>query len=500
MKKVFLLVFILGLAGILLADISISNISQNPSVIRPGTKGTITMLLTNTANIQISSLVAEAEAVGPISAGGKQPLGDYYPSTSTYLTIPFSVSENATAGSYFINLKFIYSNSTKNIVKNVQIPLVVRNDPVFIITTDNERVYTDGEFDLNLKIKNIGEEARTVKLEVSSTEFYQLKTNKIVLPSIKKDQEVNVSIRLSINQSQSSGVYSVPILIRYLSDTGKEESVVETIKLTVIKKSPDITLELEEKQTIIPGAINQIVIRVKNNGEKKAYSVRVGQDGSDILTILEKNYYDLGDIEPNNYKTLTLKVGIKDVQPGYYIEKFQIKTKDENNHEKAPLITNLGLDIQAKTDLGVFLSSKPSPLVENGEHTITLLVSNIGLASIKSLSASIHSDAFEVQDVQNEQYIGSLAADDFSSVQFKIKIKARAGTYPVKITLNFLDSKNNPQTITKQVNVNILSQNQTNGANMLYPMLLVLGGIVLIIGFLIYWFKFRKTDKHAKAN
>jgi len=500
MKKIFLFAIILGIMGIIFADISVSNVVQNPSIIRPGTKGTITMTITNTANIQISTLTADYEGIGPISAYGRQVLGDYYPSTSTYFTIPFSVNDNASAGSYFINVKFTYSNSTRNIVKTVQIPIAIRNDPIFIITSEDERIYTEGEFYLKLKLKNIGQEVKNIKLEVLSDELYQLKTNKIAIPSLEKNQEVNLSIKLSADQLKASGLYTIPIKISYLSDTGNEESVIENIKLNIMKKNPDISLELGEEQILVPGAINQITLKVKNNGEKKAYSVRVGQDTSDILTILEKNYYELGDIEPNAYKTVELKVGIKDVKPGYYIEKFLIKTKDENGDEKSPLVYNLGLDIQAKPELGVFLSAKPAPLVENSEHTLTLLVSNIGISEIKSLTASVQSDAFEVQDIQNEQYIGSLTADDFSSVQFKIKTKPKTGTYPVKVILKFLDNKNKQQTITKELTVNILNQNQVNGNNKFNPMFIGIGIVVLVIAFLVYWFKFRKTDKHAKAT
>jgi LPXTG-motif cell wall-anchored protein len=490
-------VFLIGLLFIwiffnnIFADVSVSEVSITPNILRPGTNAVVSMKISNSAQYTINDVRAEPSSVSGINIGGQYYLGDYKNSGYGYLSIPFSIDQKVDSGAYYINIRFTWLNGTEGFTKNVQIPINVRDEPIFYIETPNTKIYTEGEFDLNLKIKNSGGKADFIRLNIDSEYFYQVGQNKISIDSLKKNEEKEVVLKLKMKQEADSGEYNLPINLTYINGLGEEKTSQEKIKINVIKSKPDIRIELDQTQDVFPGLEQKIKLIVKNIGDKKAYFVRVGTSKSDVLTVLDGNYAVLGDIEPNSYKILELKVGVKDLKPGYYSQEFEIKSKDENGNERMVENYSLNMNIKSKPELEVFLSSKPSPLVENQEHVLTVLVSNVGVSAVKSLTVKINSNDFELLDLQNEQYIGSLLDDDFSSVQFRVMTKKANENAKVKVQLKFLDSYNKQQTKEFEIPVSIIKERK-NGTN--NQMFVVIGALVVIAA-AIWYFKFRKKSK-----
>ncbi|MEM4137437.1 MAG: hypothetical protein QXH71_03460 [Candidatus Anstonellaceae archaeon] len=490
MKKFFVILALL--IGIVVADISVSNIVTNPSTIRPGTIGLITMTITNTDNSGINSVTAEPSPQFPLKAGQKYYLGDFKPSSTSTFSFPFSVEQNTDGGVFYISVRFTWVNGSGAFVKTIQIPIVVKNEPIFLVESSMEKITTEGEFTFPIKITNKGGKAKNIRVEVSSPDVYEIGKNKNIIEKLEKDEQKEIKFLLSMLENRGSGTYNIPIKITYIDSTEKENEVLEQIKLIIIKKSPELKIELQPGQVLEPGSKKPLRFLVKNTGEKTAYFVRIGIENQTVLTVLEGNYLEIGDIEPNSQKEIVFNVGIKDVTPGYYTQPFYIKTKDEKGNEKIPQIYNLGLDIYAKPKLNVFVSGKPSPMETNQDHVLTVIVSNVGITPIKSLVVQLQSEDFILQEIQNEQYIGSLTEDDFSSVQFKIKAPAEEGKKTLNVKLKFLDNYNNEQVIEKQINIMVYKKKE-NGFNPLIGLAVFIVAVVLI-----WYFKLRKRkDKHA---
>lgn len=498
MKKFFLVLAVfLILAQMSFADISVSGISTNPTTVRPGTRGIISMTITNIDNTAINSVTAEPSISDPILVGQKYFLGDYKPTSSGTFSFPFSVSEKAKAGVYYINIRFSWLNGTGTYIKNIQIPLIIKNDPIFVIEAKENKIFAEDEFAIPISIKNIGGDVRNVVIELDSSDFFEVGKNKIVLEELRTSQKEDIELKVAMDEKLSSDIYILPLKITYIDQLSNQTTLIERIKLTIIKKNPDIRIELSSAQEIKPGLVQDLEFLLKNLGEKTAYSVRVGVENQNVFTVLEGNYIDVGDIHPNSTKKVKLKVGVKDLKPGYYIQEFKIKTKNEKGEEKIPIKFDLGLEIKYNPDLSIFLSAKPTPLSIDQEHTLTVLVSNIGLSDIKSLIVEVVPDGwFEFLDVQNQQYIGSLIQDDFSSVQFKIKTKNEVGTKKLKIRLKFLDNYNKEHIVTKEVPISIYNKKEEKDENFI----LIAAGIVAL-GLLIWFFKLRKRkEKDAKYS
>ncbi|MCX8163569.1 MAG: hypothetical protein N3D10_03375 [Candidatus Micrarchaeota archaeon] len=491
MKKYFLLLVLL--VGIVLADVSISNITTEPKVVRPGTIGLITMTIKNVDASAINSVTAEPSPQFPIKAGQKYYLGDFKPSSTSSFSFPFSVEENSEGGIFYINVRFTWLNGSGTFVKSVQIPIVVKNEPIFLIEPQTDKITTEGEFILPLKIVNKGGVAKNIRVELDSPDFYEIGKNKEIIQRLNKNEEKTLELKISMLENRASGAYNLPIKITYIDSIEQENTIIEQIKLVVIKKAPELKIELAPQQLLEPGSKKALKFLVKNNGDKTAYAVRVGIENQSVFTVLEGNYQELGDIGPNSQKEVSLSVGINDLKPGYYIQPFYIKLKDEKGNEKIPQLYNLGLDVQSIPKLNVFIAAKPSPMETDQEHVLTVVVSNVGITPVKSLVVELQSEDLILQEVQSEQYIGSLAEDDFSSVQFKIKTPPAEGKKRLKIRLKFLDNYNKEQVIEKNMEIRVYKKKE-NGPNPLFAA----AAIAIVGGILVWYFKLRKRkDKHA---
>ncbi len=93
----------------------------------------------------------------------------------------------------------------------------------------------------------------------------------------------------------------------------------------------------------------------------------------------------------------------------------------ENGEEKIKSI-KITFNVSSDSDVQVLLEAKPIPLTRGQEHTLSITVANTWDYPIESTLVKIEGGFFSLMSVQNEQYIGLLSNDDFSSVQFKIAV------------------------------------------------------------------------------
>ena len=148
---------------------------------------------------------------------------------------------------------------------------------------------------------------------------------------------------------------------------------------------------------------------------------------------------------------------------------------------------NIPITIGSDADVSVYLESKPSPLRADQDHTISVLVSNIGSYSIDNVDVGLNSSAFEPLDITPRQYIGSLAKDDFSTVQFKVRVIAGQGDYPVSVNVRYRDASGEwvTKTLTQTASV---KAPESGGSGTLY----LVGGIAVLAVMGLWFFRFRK--------
>jgi hypothetical protein len=100
---------------------------------------------------------------------------------------------------------------------------------------------------------------------------------------------------------------------------------------------------------------------------------------------------------------------------------------------------------------------------------------------------------FEIFNAQRAQYIGGLESDDFSSVQYKVRVKALLpGAYPISVLVKYKDQSGVWVEKSQSISLAVRSPSDiapANGNGIIVP--LAVGGIaVLAAGY--YYFRMRK--------
>jgi hypothetical protein len=122
-----------------------------------------------------------------------------------------------------------------------------------------------------------------------------------------------------------------------------------------------------------------------------------------------------------------------------------------------------------------------------GEHTISVLVSNLGSYSIENVDVSLSSPALRSKDISDIQYIGGLQRDDFSTVQFLMEVNATGpGTHPVDIEINYRDLSGEWKSKSLEQSISVYNGTVEEES----PLPLLLGAGIVVV--LVWWFKFRK--------
>ncbi|MFA5108043.1 MAG: hypothetical protein WC492_00725 [Candidatus Micrarchaeia archaeon] len=518
-KIMFLAIFAaFMLAMPVFADLSVTNSTVLPSTLRPGVKGVVSMTLSNTGSVDIQSVQVEAAGTGYIFSEGQIRLGDYKAGTYGSATIPFSVPQDTPAGIYYLTVRFSWINASGTSYKNVQVPITVTNPAIFSIDSLNKSIYTTGDFEVGVKLSNSGGDARDIRASINSTQFFQSGPNPLTLGDLPANSSYNFPLGISLASSVTSGTYSVPILITYTDEASAEVVSVESLRLNVKRKSPTIELSLDGAQPFNPGHSLTMKLKVTNSGTDTAHDVQVGVAGAsayksatgidassvtDVLTSLGTPFANLGDIAPDNYKIAVLPVGVNDVQAGFYRQYMSIKSKDDNGDAKADELQPLGINVEGVSDVSVFVSAKPAPIVAGSDNTLSVLVSNIGSSPIKALIVKIDGKDFVLQEAQDEQFIGGLAEDDFSTVQYKVKVaNVPTSVSPLNVSMRFKDSYNRDYNRSQIVQLKILSPSDAGAGAQGGVDIFMLIIVLVIIGAAVWHFFLRKkgatTQKEAK--
>ncbi|MDD5022785.1 MAG: hypothetical protein PHU63_01320, partial [Candidatus ainarchaeum sp.] len=406
-------------------------------------------------------------------------IGDLDPGASTTISVPIKIREDATSGNYLFKIEatgFVDATSSSGASeyneKSATVVLNVINSP--LITLETEKTVIGDKENFNLIIQNNGGNAKNLKISVSD-EFAIEGTDKVYVGEVEKYKEVNFVLDSS---NAKAGINDVEFVLEYNNELG--ESIIETkqLRLNIVKE--DSILIITQESKIVSNIKDKLVLNVKNKG-KRIDNVKISFPNEDVkFTDVDK--IDLGTMEAGEERTVEVWVFAL-LNPGSN----QVDTKlewRENGEVKTDDI-KLPLTIDSDTSIGIYLQAKPTPLTTNQEHTLTVLVSNLGSYMINNVEVQVESETMSLLDIQSSEYIGELKNDDFSTVQFKIKPN-NLGTQNISFNVKYKDQTGEWKTekITKEI---VVYAGEGDGSGIW--MLLIL---VIVIGAGVWYFKFRK--------
>ena len=436
MKFAAMFAFVLVLAGMLSATLYVDSYTITPSTLRPGEEGAITFAVKNvvpTGSTTTSTLesvqvfFSNAEGMEFLS---KSPftIGTIDSGGSVLVSVPFKVLPAAKGG--VITASFYISQKDKTDLKTINAIFNVVNAPILSISSDHQTV--DSTDSINLTITNNGGKANKVTLKIDdSSNFSFIGTTQVYVGDVSNSTSVLVQLD---SRTVDEGVNVMPFIISYQQEGGS--TVNETKYLTIAVKKEKADVVFTQIEPIITSQDSVLKMKVKNNGraleDLKVYLIDTS------IKPKESNQVKLGNIGTGVEKEFSIKV-FAETEPGINNALFRLVWV-EDDVEKTEDVS-IPLVVKSDADAAIFIDSKPSPLVSGGDHTLSVLVSNVGSYKIQNVEVSLaDSPAFDIFNAQRSQYIGGLESDDFSTVQYKIRIKqVQPGDYPLTVNVRYKD-------------------------------------------------------------
>ncbi len=490
--------FALMVFGLAFAGLSISDYTLSPEVVEPGTSGFLQIIVSNTGTMDsVERVTITVSSTSALGIDRSFLVGDLDAGSSVMVSLPFTASEDIASGYYTVEIKavgmaleyyyetygsgvdkeMVIKSKTSTFTKHSSIPVQVVEQPLISVGLSEESIeeFTEETF----MFTNTGGKAKNLKVTVLNEGIGFLNQDQLYLEEL--DGTATVSATLDARGAQE-GATKLQLQLVYRNELGSEITETKSIPITVNKAEGDFVFVQEG--TIVTGENENLQLKLTNEGNGVTNLRLTFQ--SDEVRLRGLNKYTIGNIATGETKTLSVPL-IANLPPGTQNVVLSL-TWEESGEERMGIVT-VPLQVISDSTVGVFLEAKPTPLTVGGEHTISVTVSNLGSYGIEGTTVELESEALTLLTIQPQQFIGGLESDDFSSVQYKVRVNyLEPGTYPAKVKVTFRDESGTWVTIEDETNIGISEAVQEEACPM--PMLAVGVAVLLVVGY--WWFRMRK--------
>ncbi len=288
------------------SQITLARYQFNPSPVVPGEAVTVTILLNNTGNETASQVLVSIPTDGILLAGAQGnsfPVGDIEAGKSASIDMPLIVSSTAKFGpqSQAVAISYLQQGETKN-VPNASMTLnVAKVDapaPVMIVDSFDTGfdVLTPGqEFTLTLNLRNIGnDEAKGLIVTFGGVEsaggadptpgagsstttnpsstfapIDSVGTQNVGDVPAQKDKVITLTQRFIVSGSVDSGIYSLPITLRYQrSDTSTSQDNLRASLAVIVPPQIRVREANPLPEQVNAGDVLDLSLEIANRGRK----------------------------------------------------------------------------------------------------------------------------------------------------------------------------------------------------------------------------------------
>jgi hypothetical protein len=494
------------MAGMLFPALSVGQPTVTPSSVRPGETGVITVQITNalsststtttsTASVSTSSTSALENvqlyfaAAEGVALTAKSPIlvGTIASGASIPVSIPFKVLSTAKGGS--VGVPLYVSEKDSSALKTVVAVITISNPAILTLSSDRQTIASTES--MNLTIKNNGGEARRLAIGMEDgSGFAFVGSTQIYVGDLANSTTIGVPID---SRKASEGVNAIPFVLTYYEEDGTSVSDAKSLSITVKKENADVAFT--QLDPVVTAQDNVLRMKVANTGRQlDGFEVYL-EDGN--IQAKESKQVKLGDLANGESKEFSISV-FAGAQPGVRNTEFLLRwTEDDVEKEEA---VNVPIVVNSDADAAIFIDSKPAPIVPGGDYTLSVLVSNVGSYKIQNVEVSLPENGlFRVFNAQNSQYIGGLEADDFSTVQYKVRVGGvQPGTYPVNVLVRYKDQSGVWVDKNESIAISVLSAADAAPKNGNGGEFLLLVAVVVVAAVAYWHFRMRKPKHAAK--
>lgn len=436
MKLVLIFLILVSIGGIIFAPLSVESYELVPSSLKPGQEGSIKIVLKNVQPSAAATVLKSVEDINIyyVAATGLEfkanpPLrvGTLEGGSTAIATFPIRVLPTARGGILAPSFTIKQREGTEQILT---VPIRVVNPAILTLAVDKQTIQNTAI--LNMTITNDGGIAGKLTIRLNDTSrFSFIGTDQVFVGHVPNTTSVLINVDA---RNAAEGINIIPFIVIYDEEGGDTQTKLKEVSINVKKEKLDMVFT--QTAPLVTSKEDVLSLTVRNTGRTLQDFRFVLTDGN--IQAKESKEVKLGDFLTGEQREIRMNV-FANVQPGVRNVGIKLKWIEEDVQKEED--DTIQMTVSSDADIGIFIDSKPVPLVVNGDHTLSVLVSNIGSYKIENVEVALQeNDAIEIMNPQKTQYIGGLESDDFSTVQYKIRVKRiPAGSYPLEIHVRYKD-------------------------------------------------------------
>ncbi len=315
------------------SQITLARYLVDPNPVKPGKPVKVTILLTNSGNETASQVLVRVASDSGLLLAGPQgdsfPAGSLKPGASTSVDMPLIVSTAAKAGpqAQAVTITYLQKGESKSINGSMTLDVakVVAPAPLLLLqsySTGKDILKPGEQFTLTMEVKNVGDDDASSMLvtfgtvdttnssdatpgttsTTPSTTFAPLGSGGTIFAGTVKAEGGILKLKQDfiVNGTVDSGIYNLPITLRYQKSDGSggQDSLRASL---VVVMPPQLQINA---QNPIPAAANvgetvSLALRISNKGKKPVNFTKVTVSGENI-NVFDGKEALLSPVQPND--------------------------------------------------------------------------------------------------------------------------------------------------------------------------------------------------------
>lgn len=371
----------------------------------------------------------------------------------------------------------IIHKNTENEDMNIEIK-VEESGSLDISSSDNTGLYENSEGQINLQVKNTGDEnAEDVTIEMVDSQNIKSSTNMVNLGTLEAGEESESGFQVSVSDINSEGDYSVGFKMRYEGNNGKTKYTDTEYASVSVTEGPSYDIETKESELYV-NSLGRVEVEVKNTGDSDIEEARVNLQPEEPFSPVSSSSW-IGNLETEESTTAVFKLDVSDraVAQSYPLD-FVVEYDDNNDNRIQSEILTAEAKVGEEKSFDVLDSSEISA---GTTETIAYEIQNTGDSELKDATVRINSNSpFETDD--DTSYVGTLEPGDKDTVRYKISVESSATvnkTYSLDTTTKFKNEYGDTVTTdTVSAPVKVVPDDSL-------PLIPIIGGAGAVIGLIV---------------
>jgi len=359
---------------------------------------------------------------------------------------------------------------------------VIAEGPILDVVLANQNPYPVSPGDtltIEINLQNTGYvEATDKTVEIMPKEPFTLlpgedKIN--VVSRIPSRDSHSLTYRLEVSSTAPTNSY--PIEFRIYDGETRDIYVEESVSINV-EGEPNLVIDdlYTVPEDLEPGAISDVIVRLKNIGTGSANDLQLSLNSShdEIKPILAKGKVYVGDVDPGETKMVTLSMSVDSVaEEKTYTVMLYANYKGEDNAAATDSFS-VGLPVKGTINLDII---KKEPNIERG--TIRIEVANKGTTEAKSLEAKLIINGETV----GIDYLSSLKANKKTTFEFPLILQGSG-----QLVMDYIGPGIEKNNVSKDI---VLNYEKSNGSGDITTTL-VAAIVIIVIVYILYRKFFKK--------